>query len=245
MGKFKLMAENLAYSLALDLLFNGQNMDYCERPISLTAFGKMAMFDALPERARVAVIGAGGGRLVKSLIERGYFVDAFEGRQECSDHLERYFAGTSSVKVLPMMHLNEPTRRERMNYSAVICMDDLRAFRDNAEWTEYVQRIIRPNGYFVYSQVSNQLPSKKNTLGLYFRQSGIYNVSEETAKEICASYEELNDWEPGQGEAGKGMAMETLDMIKTASSLRRNIRSGVEVSYVVWQRRKDDDSIDG
>jgi len=233
------MAENLAYSLALDLLFNGQNMDYCERPISLAAFGKMAMFDALPDKSRVAVVGAGGGRLVRSLIEKGYFVDAFEGRQECVDHLQQYFSDTSLVKVMPMRHLNDPMRRDKMNYSAVICMDDLRAFREKAEWTDFVQRIIRPGGYFVYSQVSNKLPTRKNTLVDHFKQVGIYNVSEETAVEICSSYDELEDWEPGQGETGKRVARETLDMIKAASSLRRNIRSGVEVSYVVWERDLD------
>lgn len=230
------MAEKLAFSLALDLLFNGQNMDYCERPISLDIIEEMAMFSDMPPRARVGVIGPGGGRLVKTLVERGYTVDAFEGRAECREHVERMFVGTSAVKVYPATQLDDPIRRDKMKFDALFCMDDLRAFREDHEWTSYVQRMVRPNGYFVYSQVSNKLPGKKNTLDKYFDLVGSYNVSEETSLQIRDSYVGLQDWAPKKKD--KKMALETLDMVKAASGLRRSIMSGVEVRYVVWRKKK-------
>ncbi|NVJ98276.1 MAG: hypothetical protein HWE25_08995 [Alphaproteobacteria bacterium] len=230
------MAEKLAFSMALDLLFNGQNMDYCERPISLDIIEEMAMFSDLPKRARVGVIGPGGGRLVKTMVERGFTVDAFEGRAECREHLERMFIGTSAVKILPGAHLDDPIRRDKMKFDALFCMDDLRAFREDHEWTSYVQRMVKGRGYFVYSQVSNNLPGKKNTLDKYFDLVGSYNVSEETAHQIRDSYVGLQTWEPK--EKDKKMAIETLDMVKTASGLRRSIMTdGVEVRYVVWRKK--------
>jgi len=233
------MSENLAYSMALDLLFNGQDMDYCERPISLEAFGKMAVFEMLPKGAPVGVIGPGGGRMLKNLVNAGYIVDAYEGREECAAHLKKIFHGENAVRIRPASDLNDPVRRDGMNYEALICMDDLRAFRDNEAWTDDVQRIVRPNGYFVYSQVSNLIPKKKNTLRTYFKQTGNYNVSEETAKLILASYLSLDDWDPGYTNKHRGMALETLGMVEKGRSLRRNIRSGVEVRYCVWQRKKE------
>ncbi len=230
------MAEKLAFSLALDLLFNGQNMDYTDRPISLSVMDEMAMFGDLPKRAHVGVIGPGGGRLIKTLVERGYTVDAYEGRKECLEHLERMFVATSAVNVYPASQLDDPIRRDRMKFDALFCMDDLRAFRESHEWTEYVQRIVRSEGYFVYSQVSNKLPSKQNTLSQYFDLTGNYNVSEETAAQIRELYLELDDWEPE--EKDKSMALSTLDMVKQASGLRRSITTeGVEVRYVVWRRK--------
>ncbi|MFC4348427.1 hypothetical protein ACFO5Q_11260 [Kordiimonas lipolytica] len=229
------MAEKLAFSLALDLLFNGQNMDYCERPISLDIIEDMAMFSDLPGRARVGVIGPGGGRLVKTMVERGYTVDAYEGRAECREHLERMFVGTTAAKIHPAHHLDDPMRREKMKFDALFCMDDLRAFREDHEWTAHVQRMVRADGYFVYSQVSNNLPAKKNTLDQYFDLVGNYNVSEETAGQIRESYMALDTWEPK--EKDKKMAIETLDMVKSASGLRRSIMSGVEVRYVVWRKK--------
>ncbi|NVJ69471.1 MAG: hypothetical protein HWE08_03905 [Alphaproteobacteria bacterium] len=231
------MAEKLAFSMALDLLFNGQNMDYCERPISLDIIEDMAMFSELPRKARVGVIGPGGGRLVKTMVERGYTVDAYEGRTDCFEHLERMFVGTSAAKIHPAHHLDDPMRRDKMRFDALFCMDDLRAFREDHEWTSYVQRMVRSNGYFVYSQVSNNLPAKKNTLDKYFDLVGSYNVSEETAGQIRDSYLALNTWEPD--EKDKSMALETLDMVKSASGLRRSIMSGVEVRYVVWRKKQN------
>ena len=61
------MSERLAFSMAMDLMFNGQNMDYSERPLSLDIIDTMAMFSDLPERAHIGVVGPGGGRLVKTL----------------------------------------------------------------------------------------------------------------------------------------------------------------------------------
>jgi len=229
------MTEKLAFSLALDLLFNGQNMDYCERPISLSAFETMAMFGNLPDKARVGIIAPGGGRLLKSLLDRGYIVDAYEGRDECIDHINEAFGKHPSLRLMPAKHLNDPIRRDKMSFDALFCMDDLRAFREMHEWTEYIQRIVRPGGYFVYSQISNILPPKQNPLKKHFVLSGNYNVSEDTAKQIRDSYFELEDWEPGQKDLT--MARETLDMVKSGSNLRRNIKSGVEVRYIVWRRK--------
>jgi phospholipid N-methyltransferase len=230
------VAEKLAFSMALDLLFNGQNMDYCERPISLSVMDEMAMFSDLPRRAHVGVIGPGGGRLIKTLVERGYTVDAYEGRKECLEHLERMFVAMSAVNVYPAAHLDDPMRRERMKFDALFCMDDLRSFRESREWTEYVQRMVREEGYFVYSQVSNKLPSKQNTLKTFFELTGNYNVSEETAAQIREIYLELNKWEPD--EKDRPMALSTLDMVRKASGLRRSIMSeGVEVRYVVWRKK--------
>ncbi|MFC3050864.1 methyltransferase domain-containing protein [Kordiimonas pumila] len=230
------MTERIAFSLALDLLFNGQDMDYCERPISLSVFETMAMFQDLKERSQIGVIGPGGGRLLKTLLERGHIVDAYEGRDECTNHIRKHFGDIGSLKILPVSHLNEPIRRSKMSYSALFCMDDLRAFRERQEWTAEVQSIIKPGGYFVYSQVSNKLPKKRNTLSKYFEHVGNYNVSEETAQMIRDSYFSLDEWEPQHDE--KKMAMKTLDMIEVASNLRRSIRSGVEIRYMVWRRNK-------
>ncbi|WP_262689524.1 methyltransferase domain-containing protein [Kordiimonas aestuarii] len=229
------MSEKLAFSLALDLMFNGQDMDYCERPISLTILDQMAMFSDLPKRAHVAVVAAGGGRLVRTLAERGYNVDAFEGRHECFDHLERVFLNSRSVRVMPARHLEDPTRREKLSYDAMFCMDDLRAFREDQEWTEHVQGMVRDDGYFVYSQMSNQLPTKKNTLNRYFDLSGNYNVSEDTSQMVRDSYMGLAEWEPD--ETQKRTALEALDMVKSGRLLRRSIRDGVEVRYVVWRKK--------
>ncbi|WP_417449671.1 hypothetical protein [Kordiimonas sp.] len=229
------MSEKLAFSLALDLMFNGQDMDYCERPISLTILDQMAMFGDMPRRAHVAVVAAGGGRLVRTLVERGFNVDAFEGRHECLEHLERTFAGNRAVRVFPARHLEDPTRREKMSYDAMFCMDDLRAFREDQEWTEHVQAMIKDDGHFVYSQMSNLLPTKKNTLHRYFDLSGNYNVSEDTAQMVRDSYMELAEWEPEDSE--KRTALEALDMVKSGRQLRRSIRDGVEVRYVVWRKK--------
>ncbi|MBL4838716.1 MAG: hypothetical protein JKY34_14185 [Kordiimonadaceae bacterium] len=233
------MSERLAYSFAFDLLFNGQHMDYCERPLSLEAFGEMPMFQELPERANVAVIWPGGGRLIKSLVERGFTVHAYEGREECLNHLERHAPNYKAVTIHPVSHLDDPMRREKMRFDAVFCMDDLRAFREMEEWTAYVQSIIRPNGYFVYSQVSNKLPRKKNQLGKYFDLTGNYNVSEETVKLIRESYGKLADLDEMEKLPHKKVVLKTLDMLEAASTLRRNITSGVKVSYVVWRRKSE------
>ncbi|MBO6503365.1 MAG: hypothetical protein JJ850_14835 [Kordiimonadaceae bacterium] len=230
------MSERLAFSMAMDLLFNGQNVDYSERPLSLDVIDTMAMFSDLPERAHVGVVGPGGGRLVKTLASRGYIVDAYEGRQECHEHLETMFAKNSAVRLYPVKHLNDPIMRGKMRFHALFCMDDLRAFRENQEWTENVQRMIRPGGYFVYSQISNKLPSKQNTLSKYFNLSGNYDVSERTAQQIRTSYLALDDWDPDIRQ--KKMAMETLGIVEAGSGLRRNIMSGVEVRYVVWRRKQ-------
>ncbi len=230
-----ILAEKLAFSLALDLMFNGQDMDYCERPISLSIIDEMAMFQDLPKRANVGVVAAGGGRLVRTLAERGFTVDAFEGRHECVEHLERVFLTSNAVRVLPASQLEDPTRREKFRYDALFCMDDLRAFREDQEWTEHVQQMIKPSGYFVYSQVSNNLPTKKNTLARYFDLAGNYNVSEETSHLVRDSYMGLADWSPDESQ--KRTALEALDMVKTGRQLRRSIRDGVEVRYVVWRKK--------
>ncbi|MCJ9429930.1 hypothetical protein [Kordiimonas marina] len=230
------MKENIAYSMALDLLFNGQNVDYCERPMSLSAVFTMSLFVELPERAHVAVVAPGGGRLVKNLTDRGYMVDAFEGRDECIGHLERMFQNDSNVKILPVRHLDDPTRRDRMNFDALFCMDDLRSFREQQEWTEDVQKMIKPGGYFVYSQVSDRLPAKRNTLDKHFNLVGNYNVSEETAAHIKHSYLGLEDWSPADDQLKT--AVKTLGMVETASGLRRSILTkGVEVRYVAWRKK--------
>lgn len=229
------MSERLAYSMAIDLMFNGQNMDYSERPLSLDIIDTMAMFNELPERAHVGVVGPGGGRLVRNLSDRGFVVDAYEGRSECLDHLKGLFSNKSAVRVYPTDHLNDPIMRGKKRFHALFCMDDLRAFRENQEWTENVQAMVRPDGYFVYSQVSNSLPTRQNTLQKYFNLAGNYDVSEETAQQIRESYLALDTWEPE--ERHKKMAIETLDIVKAGSGLRRNIMSGVEVRYVVWRRK--------
>ena len=229
------MGESLAFSMAMDLMFNGQNIDYCERPLSLDVIETMAMFEDLPERAHVGVVGPGGGRLVKSLVERGFIVDAYEGRRECLSHLEHMFKNTSAVRLYPTKHLNDPIMRGKKRFHALFCMDDLRAFRENQEWTEYVQQVVRPGGYFIYSQVSTKLPGKQNKLKSYFNLSGNYDVSERTSQQIRDSYLTLADWEPDLDK--KKMAMETLGIVKSGSGLRRNIMSGAEVRYVVWRRK--------
>jgi 2-polyprenyl-3-methyl-5-hydroxy-6-metoxy-1,4-benzoquinol methylase len=230
------MEDNLAFALALDLLFNGQNMDYCERPLSLSAMESMPLFMDLKDEAHVCVIGPGGGRLVRTLLDKGYSVDAYEGRKECLDHLQSMFTGHKRVQLFPVSELDDPLKREKKAYNAIFCMDDLRSFREEHDWTTGVQKMIRPRGYFVYSQVSNKLPGKHNPLQKYFKLIGDYNVSEQTAKEIRECYLGLEYWRPKAGD--KQMASETLQMIKSASSLRRSIMSGVEVHYVAWQAKK-------
>lgn len=235
------MSELLGFSLALDLLFNGQNMDYCERPLSLSAMDKFNIIDDIREGAYVAVIAPGGGRLVKNLAERGFRVDAFEGRTECLDHLRSLFNGFPGINVSSMSSLEDPFKRQRMHYDAIFCMDDLRSFRERAGWTEHVHRILKPEGHFIYSQVSNMLPEKKNTLGKYFNLVSSHNVTEDTSKEIRDCYLNLEYWRPT--ERDRKMAVSALDMVKSASGLRRNIMSGVEVRYVVWQKKSLSESI--
>lgn len=230
------MDDNLAFSLALDLLFNGQNMDYCERPISLSAMETMPVFMELKPNSHVCVIGPGGGRLVRTLHDKGYTVEAYEGRQECLNHLQEIFAGHKKITVKNVSELNDPFIRERKNFDAIFCMDDLRAFREEHDWTASVEYMVRPRGYFVYSQVSNKLPENKNPLQRYFKLVGDYNVSEQTAQEIRECYLGLEYWRPKKGDIK--IATETLEMMKSASHLRRSIMSGVEVHYVAW-RKKD------
>jgi hypothetical protein len=228
------MSERLAFSMAIDLMFNGQNMDYSDRPLSLDIIDSMAMFSDLPERAHVGVIGPGGGRLVKNLSERGFVVDAYEGRSECFDHLEGMFSNKPGVRIYPATHLNDPIKRGEKRFHALFCMDDLRSFRENQEWTENVQAMVRPDGYFVYSQVSTRLPKGDNVLHKHFSLAGSYDVSDETAQKIRDCYLALDTWEPE--EEDKKMALETLGIVKAGSGLRRNIMSGAEVRYVVWRR---------
>jgi len=230
------MDDNLAFALALDLLFNGQNMDYCERPISLSAMEIMPVFMELEKGAKVCVIGPGGGRLVKTLAEKGYFVEAYEGRKECRDHLLKVFQAYKNVEIRGGGELDDPFKRAKKSFDAIFCMDDLRAFREEHDWTRGVEQMVRSQGYFIYSQVSNQVPIQKNPLNQYFKLVGDYNVSEQTAKEIRECYMGLDYWRPKKDDIK--MASETLSMIKSASSLRRNIMSGVEVHYVAW-RKKD------
>lgn len=230
------MDDNLAFALALDLLFNGQNMDYCERPLSLSAMEAMPVFMELEEGADVCVIGPGGGRLVRALSDKGCNVEAYEGRQECLDHLQELFENYKNVKIENVSVLEDPFKRGKLSFNAIFCMDDLRAFREEHNWTKSVEQMVRYRGYFVYSQVSNKLPGKRNPLHKYFKLVGDYNVSEQTAKEIRECYLGLEYWRPR--EADKKMAKETLQMVESASSLRRSIMSGVEVHYVAW-RKKD------
>jgi len=229
------MKDSLAFSLALDLLFNGQNMDYCERPISLDAMKQMAFFMELPAGSHVGVVAPGGGRLVRSLVDRGYTVEAYEGRDECYRHLRTLFKDSPKVEIRRISALDDPMRREKKRFHALFCMDDLRAFREAQDWTSNVQMMLRSRGYFAYSQVSNQLPTKKNTLSKDFELVGDYDVSEQTAKEIRECYLGLDYWRPTDKD--KDMASETLQMIKSASSLRRSIMSGVSVRYVAWRKK--------
>lgn len=228
--------DSLAFSMAMDLMFNGQNMDYAERPLSLSAFNAMAFFNELSKGDRVGVVGPGGGRLVKTLVEKGFVVDAFEGREECVDHLRTMFKGDSRVTIRPYEDLTDPYERDDMSYKALFNMDDLRAFRDNEAWTEEIGAMIQSHGYFVYSQVSNQLPKKRNTLSDHFQLIGNYNVSDQTAAEIRASYFGVETWDPSGDQYE--MAKETLKLVESAASLRRNILSGVEIRYFVWQRHQ-------
>jgi len=231
------MAEELAYSLALDLLFNGQDMDYCQRPICLSAFGNMTLFEGLSPKAAVGVIGPGGGRLLHTLNDMGFLIDAFEGRIECKVHLQREFANMQSVRIYDTDYLNTQVNCNRLSYEALICMDDLRSFRTSEAWTDKIQRIIRPGGYFVYSQVSNKLPGKELLLADYFEPFGTHNVSSETAELIRDSYLAFEEWNTKGENTSVEVAQEALDMIQKASTLRRSILSGVEVSYCVWMRR--------
>jgi len=230
------MDDTIAFALALDLLFNGQNMDYCERPISLSAMEIMPVFMELKPGSSVCVIGPGGGRLVRMLAGKGHNVEAYEGRKECLDHLNETFAGYKNVAIHSDDALNDPFKRAKKSFDAIFCMDDLRAFREEHDWTRGIEQMTRHDGFFVYSQVSNKLPVSKNPLHNFFQLIGDYNVSEQTANEIRECYMGLDYWRPKKDD--KKMATETLAMIKSASSLRRNIKSGVEVHYVVW-RKKD------
>ena len=215
-------------------MFNGQNMDYVERPMSLSVFDSMALFDELRPGDCVGVVGPGGGRLVKNLFERGLTIDAFEGRGECINHLKKMFGNEQRVRIRPYDALLEPAQRNDMNYKALFCMDDLRAFRDNETWTDEIGNMVAANGYFVYSQISNQLPKRRNKLSDHFNLVGNYNVSDETADQIRASYFGVGKWEPTGDQYD--MARETLRLVESASSLRRHILSGVEIRYFVWQR---------
>lgn len=228
--------EKLGFSLALDLMFNGQNMDYVDRPISLSAFDKMAFFDNLHKGDRVAVIGPGGGRLVKTLAERGFCVEAFEGRDECVDHLNDMFGKNPNVTIRDYAELFDPEERNGMCYKAMFNMDDLRAFRDNESWTDEIGGIVSNYGYFVYSQVSNKLPKRRNNLADHFKLVGNYNVSQETADQIRASYFGIEQWDPDSEEYQT--AKEALKMVESATSFRRNILSGVEIRYFVWKKRR-------
>lgn len=230
------MDDNLAFSLALDLLFNGQNMDYCERPISLSAMETIPAFMDLKKGSKVCVIGPGGGRLVRTLFDKGHSVDAFEGRHECLAHLRELFDNFPNVKILDVSTLEDPFKRKKLSYDAIFCMDDLRAFREEQNWTKRVDQMLHSRGYFVYSQVSNKLPENENPLHDYFELVGDYNVSEQTAAEIRECYLGLDYWRPKKGDLK--MARETLHLVKSASNLRRSIMSGVEVRYVAW-RKKD------
>jgi len=230
------MDDTLAFALALDLLFNGQNMDYCERPISLSAMETMPVFMELEPGSKVCVIGPGGGRLVRLLADKGHMVEAYEGRRECLDHLKEVFANFKNVQIQSDKELNDPFKRAKKRFDAIFCMDDLRAFREEHDWTRGVEQMVRRDGYFVYSQVSNKLPVKRNPLQQYFKLVGDYNVSEQTASEIRECYLALDYWRPKKDD--KKMASETLAMIKSATSLRRSIMSGTEVRYIVW-RKKD------
>ena len=128
------------------------------------------------------------------------------------------------------------SRAAKKKFDAFFCMDDLRAFREGHNWTRQVESMLRSRGYFVYSQVSNKLPTKRNPLGDYCDLIGDYNVSAETAKEIRECYLALDYWRPQEKDLK--MAKETLGMVESASSLRRSIMSGVEVHYVVWRKKK-------
>ncbi len=229
------MDENLAFSLALDLLFNGQNMDYSDRPISLSAMETMPIFMNLKPEAHVCVIGPGGGRLVRTLADKGFSVEAFEGRSECLSHLQEIFSGFKNVNIQSVTELEDPFKRGKKSFDAIFCMDDLRAFREEHNWTRSVEQMVRHEGYFIYSQVSNKLPTKRNPLQKSFTLIGNYNVSEQTAQEIRECYLGLEYWRPKEGDIP--MARETLTMIKSASTLRRSIMSGVELHYVVWRKK--------
>ena len=234
------MSENLAFSFALDLMFNGQDMDYCERPISLSPLNMMSFFMEMRKNSKVCVIGPGGGRLVMTLLERGYRVDAYEGRDECYDHINEMFKDDRRVNLYRATRLDDPTRVEKLKYDAIFCMDDLRAFREEREWTTIVQRMVNRDGYFIYSQVSNQLPKKKNHLDKHFDLVASQNVSTETATEIKDSYLALSQWEPDPKMGD--MAKQTLNMVEAGAKLRRNIRSGVEIRYVVWKKKPEPDT---
>ena len=172
------MAEKFAHSLALDLLFNGQDMDYCEQPLNVSSFKSMDMLSGLKDSSTIGVVGPGGGRLVKSLTGKGYEVEAFEGRHECADHLQKCFRENPAVKILPMAVLDDKKYRDKLRYEALICLDDLRAFRGNDGWAENVQQIISPDGYFVYSQVFSKIGPDEEALAEHFDLVGNYDVSE-------------------------------------------------------------------
>ncbi len=229
------MSEFLGFSLALDLLFNGQNMDYCERPLSLAAMDKFRIFNNIRPGGHVAVIAPGGGRLVRNLADQGFKVDTFEGRDECLAHLHECFDGSKNVEINNVSKLEDPFKRDKMHYDAIFCMDDLRAFREQANWTRSVHTLLQTDGLFIYSQVSNKLPATKNTLGQYFDLVRSHNVTKETSEEIRDCYLNLDYWRPTEKDVK--MARKTLDMVKSASGLRRSIMSGVEVRYVVWRKK--------
>lgn len=231
-----IVEERLAFSLALDLLFNGQNMDYCERPLSISAMETMPVFSDLKENSHVCVIGPGGGRLVRTLADRGHTVEAFEGRQECLEHLQEIFEPFKKVVISPMSAIDDPLRAAKKRFDAIFCMDDLRAFREQHNWTTQVEQMLRTRGYFVYSQVSNKLPTSKNPLSGFCDLVGDFDVSAETAQEIRECYMGLDYWRPTEKDVP--MAKEALQMVKTASGLRRNIMSGIEVHYVVWRKKR-------
>lgn len=229
------MDESLAFSLAVDLMFNGQDLDYCERPMAMDQIHELTTNMELPKDAHVAVIGAGGGRLIHGLLDRGYRVDAFEGRQECYDHLFNQFGDNADLRLFPDTVLQDPLRLKKFKYHAVFCLDDLRSFREEAEWTTKIHSMFHPKGYFIYSQVSNLLPKKKNNLPSHFDLIENINVTEDTSKKIRDSYFNVEKWTPEDGSLP--MAKKALDIVESSQHLRRNIRSGVTIRYIVWRKK--------
>lgn len=229
------MDESLAFSLSLDLMFNGQDLDYCERPIVIDKIEKMTTGMHLPKDARIGVIGPGGGRLLKTMLDKGYEVEAYEGRTECYDHIFNTLGTHPRLKLHTDKHLKDPIRIDKLRFDALICLDDLRAFREEEEWTSRIDKIINPKGYFLYSQVSNMLPKKKNKLPEFFELVENINVTKETAKSIKAAYFNLEQWEPADD--SMPMAKKTLNIMEQGQMIRRNIRSGMTIRYLVWRKK--------
>ncbi|WND02122.1 hypothetical protein QGN29_11235 [Temperatibacter marinus] len=230
------MDESLAFSLSLDLMFNGQDLDYCERPIVLDQIDTITTGMQLPENAKIGVIGPGGGRLVKGLLERGYEVEAFEGRAECFDHMYNTLGTHPRLKLDSDKHLTDPIRIERLSFDALICLDDLRSFREQQEWTSRIQMMVKSKGYFLYSQVSNKLPKQKNNLPDHFDLIENVNVTKQTSEQIRKAYFNLNEWQPADDAIS--LAKKTLDIVEQSHKLRRSIRDGVTIRYLVWRKKQ-------